>query len=105
VLGVIAVLAGLSIPKDIASGLQMIGSATSGVAVFAVALILAAHTFQLSRVAVFSTIGRITVQTLVLFGLLRLLHVEGPFALAHALELPSPINSSECRKPPQTNIK
>jgi hypothetical protein len=27
-----------------------------------------------------STVGRITVQTLVLFVLLRLLHVEGPFA-------------------------
>ncbi len=58
----------------------MIGSATSGVAVFTVGLTLAATAFHFSRAVVLSTIGRITVQTLVLFTLLRLLHVEGPFA-------------------------
>jgi malonate transporter len=80
VLGVIAVLVGLHIPKDIASCFEMIGSATSGVAVFTVGLTLAAHPFHLSRTVVFSTIGRVTVQTLVLFALLRVLHVEGQFA-------------------------
>jgi malonate transporter len=80
VLGIIVVVIGLHIPKDIASCLEMIGVTTSGVAVFTVGLTLAAHSFHLSKVVLFSTLGRITVQTVVLFILLRLLHVQGPFA-------------------------
>ena len=80
VLGIVVVLVGLRIPKDIASCFQMIGSATSGVAVFTVGLTLAAHAFRLSRTVVLSTVARVTVQTCVLFVLLHLLHVQGPFA-------------------------
>jgi len=80
VLGIVVVLAGLRIPKDIASCFEMIGSTTSGVAVFTVGLTLAAHAFHLSRMVVLSTIGRVTVQTFVLFVLLHLLHVDSPFA-------------------------
>jgi len=80
VLGIAVVLAGLRIPKDIQSCFEMIGSATSGFAVFTVGLTLAGHAFHLSKAVLLSTLGRITVQTLVLFTLLRLLHVEGPFA-------------------------
>jgi len=80
VLGIVVVLAGLRIPKDIASCFEMIGSTTSGVAVFTVGLTLAAHAFHLSRMVVLSTIGRVTIQTFVLFVLLHLLHVDSPFA-------------------------
>jgi malonate transporter and related proteins len=80
VLGIIVVVIGLHIPKDIASSFEMIGAATSGVAVFTVGLTLAAHSFHLSKAVLFGTLGRITVQTVVLFILLRLLHVQGPFA-------------------------
>src|SRR6266478_5027790 len=80
VLGIAVVLLGLRIPKDIASCFEMIGSATSGVAVFTVGLTLAAHAFHLSRAVVLATLGRITVQTAVLFALLHLLHVQSPFA-------------------------
>jgi len=80
VLGIVVVLAGLRIPKDIASCFEMIGSTTSGVAVFTVGLTLAAHAVHLSRMVVLSTIGRVTVQTFVLFVLLHLLHVDSPFA-------------------------
>src|ERR1700676_879150 len=80
VLGIAVVLAGLRIPKDIASCFEMIGSATSGVAVFTVGLTLAAHAFQLSKAVLLATLGRITVQTAVLFALLHLLHVQSPFA-------------------------
>jgi malonate transporter and related proteins len=80
VLGIVIVLAGLRIPKDVASCFEMIGSATSGVAVFAVGLTLAAHAFHLSKAVLLSTLGRITVQTAVLFALLHLLHVQSPFA-------------------------
>jgi predicted permease len=80
VLGILTVLANLRIPKGIAGGFGMIGSATSGVAVFTVGLTLAAHAFHLSKAALLATLGRITVQTAVLFGLLHLLHVQSPFA-------------------------
>jgi predicted permease len=80
VLGILLVLAGLYLPKDIASAFEMIGSATSGVAVFAVGLTLAAHAFHLSKTVLLGTLARITVQTSVLFALLHLLHVQGPFA-------------------------
>ena len=80
ILGIAVVLVGLRIPKPIASCFEMIGSATSGVAVFTVGLTLAAHAFHLSRAVVLATLGRITVQTAVLFALLHLLHVQSPFA-------------------------
>jgi predicted permease len=80
VLGIVVVLVGLRIPKEVASCFAMIGSATSGVAVFTVGLTLAAHAFHLSKAVLLSTLGRITVQTAVLFALLHLLHVQSPFA-------------------------
>jgi predicted permease len=80
VLGILLVLAGLHLPKEIASALEMIGSATSGVAVFTVGLTLAAHAFHLSKAVILGALARITVQTSVLFALLHLLHVQGPFA-------------------------
>jgi malonate transporter and related proteins len=79
VLGILVVLTGLHIPKEVASSFEMIGSATSGVAVFAVGLTLAAHSFHLSKTVLLGTLGRVT-QTVVLFGLFHLLHVSGPFA-------------------------
>jgi predicted permease len=80
VLGIVVVLLGLRIPKEVASCFAMIGSATSGVAVFTVGLTLAAHAFHLSKAVLLSTFGRITVQTAVLFALLHLLHVQSAFA-------------------------
>lgn len=80
VLGTFVVLAGLHISKGIAGSLEMIGSATSGVAVFTVGLTLAAHSFDLSRTVLLGTLGRITIQTAVLFLLFHLIHVTGPFA-------------------------
>jgi malonate transporter len=58
----------------------MIGSATSSVAVFTVGLTLAAHAFHLSKAVLLGTLGRVTVQTAVLFAFLHLLHVQSPFA-------------------------
>ncbi|MCU1341773.1 MAG: hypothetical protein JWN92_1196, partial [Candidatus Acidoferrum typicum] len=80
VLGIAVVLVGLRIPKEVSSSFEMIGSATSGVAVFTVGLTLAAHAFHLSKTVLLGTLGRITVQTAVLFALLHLLHVQSPFA-------------------------
>ncbi len=80
VLGIAVVLMALHIPKPVAACFGMIGSATSGVAVFTVGLTLAAHAFHLSKAVLLATLGRITVQTAVLFALLHLLHVQSPFA-------------------------
>ena len=80
VLGIAVVLMGLHIPKPLAACFGMIGSATSGVAVFTVGLTLAAHAFHLSKAVLLATLGRITAQTAVLFALLNLLHVQSPFA-------------------------
>jgi predicted permease len=80
VLGILSVLAGIHIPKEVSSSLAMIGSATTGVAVFTVGLLLASHAFQFSKAVVLGTIGRITIQTAMLFALLQWMHVSGPFA-------------------------
>jgi predicted permease len=80
VFGVVLVLAGVAIPKDIANSLDLIASATSGVAVFTVGLTLAAHSFSLSRLTLLGTLGRVTIQTAVLFLMFHLLSVRGPFA-------------------------
>jgi predicted permease len=81
VIGITLVLGSVGIPKSIASSLELIGSATSGVAVFTVGLTLAAHSFRLSRLTLLGTLGRVTIQTAVLFLMFRLLGVQGPFAL------------------------
>lgn len=80
ILGVVVVLADIHLPRLVAGSFELIGSATSGVAVFAVGLILAAHPISLSRTVFIGTLGRITVQAALFFALLRLLHVESPFA-------------------------
>jgi malonate transporter len=80
VIGILIVLVGIHIPKDVAGALEMIGSATSGVAVFTVGLTLAARAFHLSKAVLYGAFARITVQTAILFALFHLLHVGGPFA-------------------------
>jgi malonate transporter and related proteins len=80
ILGIAVVLIKESLPKAIAGCFELIGSTTSGVAVFAVGLVLAAHALQLSRVVLLGTLGRLAVQNVVLLALLHLLHVHSPFA-------------------------
>lgn len=80
IIGIAIVIARIPLPRVVDACLQLIGSTTSGVAVFAVGLVLAAHAFQFSRVVILGTLGRLTVQNLVLLLLLRLLHVNSPFA-------------------------
>lgn len=80
ILGIAVVLAGYHLPMVAASSFELIGSTTSGVAVFAVGLVLAAHRVSLSRAVLLGTLGRIIVQSAVLFALLHLLHVVSPFA-------------------------
>jgi malonate transporter and related proteins len=80
ILGVAVVLAGVHLPAVVAACFQLIGSTTSGVAVFAVGLVLAAHAIRLSQTVWIGSFGRVVVQSAVLFALLHLLHVKSPFA-------------------------
>jgi malonate transporter and related proteins len=80
ILGISVVLASIHLPAVVASCFELIGSATSGVAVFAVGLVLAAHPIRLSPGVFAGSLARITVQSAVLFALLHLLHVISPFA-------------------------
>jgi predicted permease len=80
ILGITIVLAGSHLPSIVAGCFELIGSATSGVAVFAVGLVLAAHPIRLSRAVWVGSFARITMQSAVLFALLHLLHVISPFA-------------------------
>src|ERR1700688_3483029 len=80
ILGIAVVLASIHLPTVVASCFELIGSATSGVAGFAVGLVLAAHPVRLSPGVFAGTFARITVQSAVLFALLHLLHVVSPFA-------------------------
>jgi predicted permease len=80
ILGIAIVLLSIHLPAVVASCFELIGSATSGVAVFAVGLVLAAHPVRLSRAVLVGSLARVTVQSAVLFALLHLLQVNSPFA-------------------------
>lgn len=80
IIGIGIVILEVPLPRAISACLELIGSTTSGVAVFAVGLVLAAHAFQFSRVVFLGTLSRLVVQNVVLLLLLRLLHVNSPFA-------------------------
>jgi malonate transporter len=80
VLGIIMTLSGHHLPKPVAACFDLIGSATSGVAVFAVGLVLAAHPMVLSRGVLLGSVARVSVQSAVFWALLQMLHVESAFA-------------------------
>jgi predicted permease len=80
ILGIAVVLASIHLPAVVASCFELIGSATSGVAVFAVGLILAAHPIRFSRGVLIGSLARVTVQSAVLLALLHLLQINSAFA-------------------------
>lgn len=79
ILGTAFVLIKFSLPGPVASALAMIGSATSGVALFAVGLTLNAYSFHFSRFVLFGSLARISLQTAVFFLLSHLLSAQGVF--------------------------
>ena len=80
ILGIALVLAKIHLPAIIASCFELIGSATSGVAVFAVGLVLAAQPVRLSPTVFVGSFARVSVQSAVLFVLLHIFRVVSPFA-------------------------
>src|SRR5246500_934210 len=79
-LGVAVVVAKIHVSSVVTSSLELIGSATSGVAVFSVGLVLAAHPVRLSAGVLAGFLARVAVQAAILFTLLRLLLVQSPFS-------------------------
>jgi predicted permease len=80
VLGIILTLSRLHLPATVASCLELIGSTTGGVAVFAVGLVLAANPVRMSPIVGIGSIARVSVQSALFFVLLHLLHVVSPLA-------------------------
>jgi malonate transporter len=79
-LGITVVLARIHVPSVATRSLELIGSATSGVAVFSVGLVLAAHPVRFSGGVFAGSLARVAVQAAMLFVLLRLLLVRSPFS-------------------------
>jgi len=79
-LGIAVVLARIHVPSVATGSLELIGSATSGVAVFSVGLVLAAHPVRFSGGVFAGSLARVAVQAAMPFVLLRLLLVRSPFS-------------------------
>jgi len=79
-LGIAVVVAEIHVSSVVTSSLELIGSATSGVAVFSVGLVLAAHPVRLSAGVLAGSLARVVVQASMLFTLLRVLLVQSPFS-------------------------
>lgn len=77
VLAVVLVFAGMSVPKSFVSPLQLLGSTTSGISLFASGIILRAQTPTLSIPIVTSTLGRLAVVPGLAFLLLPIAGIAG----------------------------
>jgi malonate transporter len=80
ILGITITLTGHHLAMPVEACFDLIGSATSGVAVFAVGLVLAANPVRMSVGVLVGSLARVSVQSALFFALLHLLHVVSPFA-------------------------
>ena len=80
ILGIMLTLSGHHLPMQVAACFDLIGSATSGVAVFAVGLVLASHPILISKAVILGSIARVSLQSALFFALLHVLRVVSPFA-------------------------
>jgi len=90
-LGIAVVVAKIHVSSVVTSSLELIGAATSGVAVFSVGLVLAAHPVQLSAGVLAGSLARVAVQAAMLFILLRVLLVQSPFSRAALISCSFPL--------------
>jgi predicted permease len=74
------VLIGVTVPKEIDDMLLLIGSTTSGVALFAAGLVTAAHRIHFSREVAGNVIVKMIAQPLAMAGLVVLLSVAPPLS-------------------------
>ena len=90
-LGIAVVVIKIHVSSVVTSSLELIGSATSGVAVFSVGLVLAAHPVRLSAGVLAGSLARVAVQAAMLFVLLRVLLVQSPFSRASLISCSFPL--------------
>jgi len=90
-LGIAVVVAKIHVSSVVSSSLELIGSATSGVAVFSVGLVLAAYPVRLSAGVLAGSLARVAVQAAMLFILLRVLLVQSPFSRASLISCSFPL--------------
>jgi predicted permease len=90
-LGIAVVVAKIHVSSVVSSSLELIGSATSGVAVFSVGLVLAAHRVRLSAGVLAGSLARVAVQAAMLFILLRVLLVQSQFSRAALISCSFPL--------------
>jgi Membrane transport protein/short chain dehydrogenase len=79
VLGVVVALSGWHLPVALHNSLTLLGSATSGVALFALGLLLTGETLKLSFSAVLNTVTKNPVQPLAIWLLALLLDMPGEY--------------------------
>ena len=77
VLALVLVLAGVALPTFVEAAVSLIGSTTSGVAVFASGLTLAAHRLTLDREVVGNALGKLLLVPAAVWGLAAALGVSG----------------------------
>ena len=90
-LGVALVVLAVRLPAVLLAPLQLLGQATTGVAVFAVGLTLAAHRLSFSKLVLATSLARVAVQSALLLGLLLLFHVHSELARAAVLACSLPV--------------
>jgi predicted permease len=90
-LGIAVVVMKIHVSSVLSSSLELIGSATSGVAVFSVGLVLAAHPVRLSPGVLAGSVARVAVQAAMLFILLHVLLVQSPFSRAALISCSFPL--------------
>ena len=73
-------LTGVKVPDLVDKTLSLIGTATSGVAIFLTGLTLAVHVLKLNREVVVNIILKAIVQPLLMVGLVILLNIPNPVA-------------------------
>ena len=91
--GVVLVLLGVSVPALVDQSLELLGTSSSGVAIFASGLVLAAHKVKLSREVWLVSLGRVLAAPALLLLVLLVFHVRGPVSAATlvATALPSAV--------------
>lgn len=90
-LGVALVLLAVRLPAVLLAPLQLLGQATTSVAVFAVGLTLTAHRLSFSKLVLATALARVTMQSALLLGLLLLFHVHSELARAAVLACSLPV--------------
>lgn len=96
ILGAVLVLAGITLPREILNMLNLLGGVTSGLAMFAAGLVLAAYRLRVNFEIVVNTFLKMFAQPLAMLLLVRALGIADPLAQQGVIlsALPTPVLST-----------